>query len=105
MTFVTAIAASAAAVIIAAAQPAGAEEPAFAYRAYELQSPAGVEAVYARLTRLSKRACSQTGRRGLWEARIEEACAERLASDLVAKIGDAALSARHASDPVFIARR
>lgn len=80
---------------IAAAAPAQAGDFKFRYARSELETPAGVEALYDRIEKRAERACVNRDRIALWRAGVEEKCIETVVNEIVEKIGDPRLAAAH----------
>lgn len=88
------------------AAPAGAAEFTFRLGQDALASDKAVAAAYDRLNREAADACGVDVARGVRMARAARACADEIADEVVAKIGDRALSARHAGrSEVRVSRR
>lgn len=102
---ITTIASITAAAMLAGIGAAHAQqEVAFSYYAHELTSSQGADAVYNRLDRTAERACTTQGRRDLKQIRSEAACAVSLKNELIAKINNPMLTAKHL-DSVLVAQR
>lgn len=75
-----------------AAASAAADEVAFKYQTYELETAGGAEALHSRLMARAKRLCRASDRN---LSTLQERCTEKLADEWVAKINDERLSAIH----------
>jgi UrcA family protein len=80
---------------IAAAAPAQAGDFKFQFARSELETPAGVEALYDRIEERAERACVNRDRTAIWQAGVEEKCVETVIAEIVEKIDDARLAAVH----------
>jgi UrcA family protein len=74
---------------------ASASEVSFRFHADDLTDPSSL---YERMADAAAEACETSGRRGLWSARADAACAADLLDDFVADAGSAALAAIHAEE-------
>lgn len=102
---ITTIASIAAAVTLSGVSAAHAQQDvSFSYYAHELTSSQGAESVYARLDRIARRACAPLDSRDFKQIRAQAACAVSLKNEIVAKINNPVLTAKHL-DSVFIAQR
>lgn len=79
---------------------ASAQEATIRYRAYELASVGGRQAVADRVHKAVHRAC----RNGVWFS-TEHRCRKSLSSDMLQKIGNADVAARYSGQPVQLASR
>jgi len=77
--------------------PARADQAAFEYRAFELETAGGVKALYARLAREAKYACRNASVRSIAQMKADHACALRLTDEWVAKIDSPRLQRLHAN--------
>jgi UrcA family protein len=96
---------STAAILIAAAASAGAAQArtvSIAYHPYELSSPAGQDAVLARIERAAARACAIGSTLAEYAAR--RSCRDELVGQMVARSGSVTLAALRAGE-VRIASR
>jgi len=64
----------------------------------ELDSRAGIERVYDRITSAAGRVCEVRSRKPLYKKRDDRACVAEMTADVVAKVGDSGLNARYAAD-------
>ena len=113
-TLVAALAGTAAALLATAAlaAPAQAGTPGLVthtvkveYSDLNLESPKGVERLYARLRSAAKKVCGESDVRHLQGNRLQRDCMQQTMDRAVAQVGHAALAAEHAQRrPVRYAR-
>ena len=71
---------------LAVAAPASAESYKFRYRAHELQTDGGRQAMMARLDSQVSRYCQVDDSRGIYTKRAAKACKEEVLGEIVSKI-------------------
>ncbi len=76
------------------AAPAFADQVKFSYKPFELDSPAGIASLYARMESRAEAACAARSP-SISARRIAQECTEKLLSEFVEGVGNGQLSAVH----------
>jgi UrcA family protein len=82
-----------------ASPPTAAHEVVVRYADLNLETAAGIDHLYSRLRAAAHGACGATDRMDLARVAEQKACYARALNAAVARVGNAALTARHASQP------
>lgn len=69
----------------------------FSYKAHELQTSNGVEALYNRLEFKAKKACQENGAKALYAKQMAKACRTNFINEIVGEIDDRRLNRAHAA--------
>jgi len=69
----------------------------FSFKAHELETSRGLEALYDRIEFKAKKSCTHIGTRGIYAKQFEKKCTADLINQFVDNIDDTRLNSHHAS--------